>query len=325
MGSSVPEACPSVGFYCPGALRDSLHGGAKPVVVPTGQSTATQQVQTVTQQIAVDLSIDDVVAQRQALISALATMYGFDASLVTLETTVGTGGVSITVTITPTDGTNSVGLAALQAAVAAVDDSALATSISSVMGTSVTVVSQPPVTGTAAIEVPFLCPKGKWCTAGLVVDCPQHTYNPNEGASAATACLPCPAHSSTAAPAATAASDCTCDPGYTVSGALCVIADGSGFSLAYNSATAQCEISCDGGSGRRLASHDKNSTLAPAGRFAEADDAIAPASRFAAQDPHELVASYLSTHPKLAAVMGSDELLTHFEALDQLFGQPALA
>ena len=336
LGSNIPEPCPASGFYCPGTLRDNIHGGARPVVMPTGQSTATQQVPSVTQQIAVAISLDDFVAQKAALTQALATGYGVPTSLVTLEMTTG----PITLTIATTDGTssNSVGLAALGQAVAAVDDTALATTIRAVIGTTVAVTSQPPTVGTTSIVVPFICPRGKWCTAGLVIDCPQHTYNPNEGASAATACLPCPAHSSTAAPTATAASDCTCDAGYNASGALCVIADGSGFSLAYNSATAQCEISCDGGSGghdhggsgghdhgRRLASHDKNSTLAPAGRFAEADDDIAPAGRFAAQDPHELVASYLSTHPKLAAVMGSDELLTHFEALEQLFGQPALA
>ena len=50
-------------------------------------------------------------------------------------------------------------IAQLEQSVSAVDDAALATSIGEVMGTPVTVVSQPPQRGTVSIEVPFLCPK----------------------------------------------------------------------------------------------------------------------------------------------------------------------
>ena len=89
--------------------------------------------------------------------------------------------------------------------------------------TPVTVFSEPPTVGTADIEVPFECPKGKWCTvsapphallhhaasiaspapcslpallarcqAGLIVDCTAGTYNPLEGSDLGTACKPCP-------------------------------------------------------------------------------------------------------------------------------------
>ena len=47
LGSAVAEDCPASGFYCPGALRDDLYGGAKPIIMPVGQSTETQEVQTV--------------------------------------------------------------------------------------------------------------------------------------------------------------------------------------------------------------------------------------------------------------------------------------
>ena len=59
---------------------------------------------------------------------------------------------------------------------------------------------------------PMTCPRGHWCTAGLVVACPPNTYNPNEGSSFATSCLACPA--GTASPAAsTSAADCLAGPG----------------------------------------------------------------------------------------------------------------
>ena len=78
------------------------------------------------------------------------------------------GGIEITVTIATADSEgNSVDLEQIQQAVAAVDDTALATSFGEVMGVPVAVASQPPVVATAAIEVPFLCPAGKWCTAGV--------------------------------------------------------------------------------------------------------------------------------------------------------------
>ena len=39
LGSSEPERCPPSGFFCPGALADSLYGGARPIVYDQGGST----------------------------------------------------------------------------------------------------------------------------------------------------------------------------------------------------------------------------------------------------------------------------------------------
>ena len=75
-----------------------------------------------------------------------------------------------------------------------VDSTALTAAISEVAvaaGLPPVLVSglEEPARATASIEVPFSCPKGKWCTAGLVVDCPLGTYNPLEDQDFATACI----------------------------------------------------------------------------------------------------------------------------------------
>ena len=64
-----------------------------------------------------------------------------------------------------------------------------------------------------SVVVPFQCPKGKWCTAGLVVDCYEGTYNPLVGQDKGTACRKCPEFS-TSPVASTSALDCTCASGF---------------------------------------------------------------------------------------------------------------
>jgi len=227
LGSAVAKDCPTSGFYCPGALRDTLYGGAEPIIMPVGQSTETKEVQTVKQKMVLDISIDDFVARREALINKLALQYGVDKSLITLEARATrrrmlqsskseiASGIEITVTIATADSEgNTVDFAQIQSAVAAVDDTVLGLAITEVMGAPVTVVSEPPVVSTAEIEVPFLCPKGKWCTAGLVVDCPFGTYNPLENQDFATACVVCPLHSYTLRTSATTRADCVCEEGF---------------------------------------------------------------------------------------------------------------
>ena len=71
LGSSSPEPCPTSGFYCPGALRDDQFGGAKPIIMPVGQSTRQEQAAAVTQTMTLDITIDDFAAQREALIAQL--------------------------------------------------------------------------------------------------------------------------------------------------------------------------------------------------------------------------------------------------------------
>lgn len=142
-------------------------------------------------------------------------------SLITLEASIAgrrrlqSGSIEITVIVATSDGDgNSIDLEQLNQVVSAVDDTALATSFGKVMGVPVTVISQPPVIGTTEIEVPFLCPKGKWCTAGLVVDCPLGTYNPLENQDFATACLLCPPNSVTSEISSTSREQCVCIDGY---------------------------------------------------------------------------------------------------------------
>ena len=91
LGSSTGIACPTTGFYCPGALQDAVNEvpGSQPIIMPTGQSTQTQEVATVTKAMTLDITIDDFVAQREALIDQLAAQYGVDPSLVTLEARAG--------------------------------------------------------------------------------------------------------------------------------------------------------------------------------------------------------------------------------------------
>ena len=228
LGSNVPEPCPTSGFYCPGALRDEIHGGAKPIIMPVGQSTETQQVETVEQKMTVDLSLDDFAAQRDALIQRLALQYNVDPSLITLEASavrrrvraLQNGGLELTITIATSDGAgNSADLATIESAAAAIDATALATTMSEVTVAAglppVTVSAlEPPARATAAIEVPFSCPRGKWCTAGLVVDCPLGTYNPLEDQDFATACVMCPLNSYTRVTNSTSRAACVCDEGF---------------------------------------------------------------------------------------------------------------
>ena len=228
LGSSIPEPCPISGFYCPGALRDDIHGGAKPVIMPVGQSTETQEVETVQQTMKLDLSIDDFAAQREALIQRLARQYRVNPSLITLEATAArrrtralqSGGLELTITIATSDGSgNQVNISTIENAAAAVDASTLAATISEVTVAAglppVTVTAlQVPERATAAIEVPFSCPLGKWCTAGLVVDCPLGSYNPLQDQDFATACVLCPDNSYTAGEASTSRSECVCVAGY---------------------------------------------------------------------------------------------------------------
>ena len=213
LGSRVPEPCPASGFFCPGALRDELYRGAKPVLMPVGQSTRQEEAPAVTKAMTLDMSIDDFAAQRDALKIQLAAQYGVRPSLITLEAAAGS--LQLTITIATSDGSgDSVAIDAIKQAVAAVDDAALATTIGAVTGTTITVTSQPAVTSTVRVTVPFSCPRGKWCTAGLVVDCPLGTYNPLEDQDFATACIVCPLNSNTRDTNSTSRADCVCDGGF---------------------------------------------------------------------------------------------------------------
>ena len=213
LGSRVPEPCPVTGFFCPGALRDSLNGGSKPILMPVGQSTRQEEAPAVTKIMTLDISIDDFAAQSEPLTVQLATRYGVSASLVTLVAAAGS--LQLTLTIATTDGRGtSVDMATLQQSLDSVNDAALATAIADVVGMIVSVVSQPAVVSTVRVIVPFACPPGFWCTAGLTVACEVGFFNPASDANNQSACIQCPEHATTIGLNATHLLDCICEPGY---------------------------------------------------------------------------------------------------------------
>ena len=138
--------------------------------MPVGQSTETQHVETVSKDMTLDVTVDDFAEQRVGLIQQLAARYAVDPSLVTLE--VLPGSVQIRMTIATTNGADAnVSISTLVQTVAAVSDAELAASIGAAFNTTVVVTSTPLERGTVPITVPLSCPRGKWCTAGVVVDC----------------------------------------------------------------------------------------------------------------------------------------------------------
>ena len=206
VGSAAPEVCPASGFFCPGKLQDETHGGAKPVLL-VGGSTTTQQVDVVEKTMTLALTCADFDLDKVK--AALAEQYDCPVELITLSNPCASrrlralqSGIAITITIASTataaDGsTVSAPIASLMSAVQTVDDTALGSSLSSALGTTIAVSSAAPTQATAIATVSLVCPRGKWCTAGLVVDCPLNTYNNETGQDFATACKLCPANSRT--------------------------------------------------------------------------------------------------------------------------------
>lgn len=215
LGSPVPELCPPSGFFCPGAADDDLYNGAKPIIVPTGGSTTTEQVTVITKSITLELSINEY--NETAVKEALAIEYNVPVSLISVASSAGSLVLSVTVATSGTapDGSEvSVPLTTLRASVDASDDSSLGSTIGSALGqTNLSVSSTVASEGTVDRTVSFVCPRGKWCTAGLVVNCTERTYNPLEGQDLGTACIRCPEYSFSP-PGSTNLSDCACNPGF---------------------------------------------------------------------------------------------------------------
>ena len=228
LGSALPEPCPASGFYCPGAAADSVNtpGGSKPILVPTGGSKNTEQVPVITKEVTLDLSCDYF--NMAAIIAALAVQYSVDPSLISLSdpcastrrSLQSSSGLALTITIatsvTTSDGSSVSALVAdLLTAVQGVDDGTLGSALGSALGTTVTVTASAPASQ-ATIErtVSSICPKGKWCTAGLIVECPIGTYNNRTGQNFATACTRCPEYSTTLNASSTSVADCTCQESF---------------------------------------------------------------------------------------------------------------
>jgi uncharacterized protein (DUF1501 family) len=165
LGSAVPEICPASGFYCPGALADSVHFGAKPIIMPVGQSTRTEEVPTLTKEMTLGMSIDELNIHRETLVAQLASQFGVHPSLITLEQ-VRAGSVHLIVTIAtarPTLDVPAVDIDTLMSTVSAVDDATLSASLAAALGSAnLTVVSSPAQQETRSRIVQFSCPRGKW-------------------------------------------------------------------------------------------------------------------------------------------------------------------
>lgn len=234
LGSFVAESCEGLsGFFCPGAAGDEVNDppGSRPIIMPVGTSTVTEEVEVVQQQMTLAISPEEY--NETAVRYELALLYGIHPSLITLETSAATqrrkrvleanvGGLQLTITIeAPPESSGEIGtpsstsLDSIIAAMEAVDNAALSSSIGSALGmNNITIVKQPPLKTTETKTVEFTCPRGKWCTAGLVVDCPVGSYNPLEGQNFATACTLCPPDSSTTTNSSTGEDDCLCGHGF---------------------------------------------------------------------------------------------------------------
>lgn len=233
LGSALPESCKGLsGFFCPGRAKDAVNDppGSKPIIMPVGSSTTTEDVKVVRQTMNLDITEDQF--NETAVRNELAALYGVDPASISLEAKatsrrapkqrmLQSSGLQIVITIEATPeasdgGTSSMSttLEQIKSAMDAVDDSVLGASIGGALGmTNVTIVTEPAEEATMQKTVEFICPRGKWCTAGLVVVCPVDTYNELDGQDFATACNLCPAGAYTRRNASTSPADCLCRPG----------------------------------------------------------------------------------------------------------------
>jgi hypothetical protein len=165
LGSSIPKPCPASGFYCPGALRDSVHGGAEPIIMPEGGSAEMRTQPALQKAVTLDISMEDFVQHSQALTLQLAARYDVHPSLITLQAT--PGSLQLTITIATTNGTDApIDVGTLTSTVNAVDDSALTSSISQAMKMNVTITSSLPLVQTAVdVAFEFACERGQWHVA----------------------------------------------------------------------------------------------------------------------------------------------------------------
>ena len=226
LGSPLPETCGS-GFYCPGWFGDDENDvpGSKPLIMPVGGSTEVQEVEIVKQDLSLDMSCADFVYE--SVVNALAAQYGVDASLISFDNPCpasrrrGRKLALLTITIEiatpPPDPTGTAptrSASDILASMASVSPATLASSIGTALGTAVNVTVTPPEKTTEERTVTVECEKGKWCTAGLIVECDEGTYNNATGQTSAVACTRCPVFSTTLGKASTSIDDCICDVDY---------------------------------------------------------------------------------------------------------------
>jgi len=226
-GSPLPEVC-FPGFYCPGAANDdvSTPGGSKPIIVAVGANTQTETVETVEQEMTLDMTCDDF--NLTAVTLTIAAQYGVDWRLITIPDpcagssrrmrALQSSGLTLSITIASTatvaDGTvisSAVSAADLVTAVAAVDVSTLSSALSAALGANITVTAEAPKQETKQVIVEQDCPRGKFCSAGETFDCPADTYQPYLNVINGKGCLDCMANAITNGTAKVSKADCFCD------------------------------------------------------------------------------------------------------------------
>lgn len=188
IGSPQSIPCPATGFYCPGKVLDTKYGGARPIIIPVGQSTVIEEAELVNKEMTLDISLDEY--DEEALRKSLATLYSVPAELIELSApTVQTrrsrslqaysvqsrsgvamhtpralqsaSGLQITITIsappsTPSAPGSSTSLTSIMAAIAAVDDVTLAASLGVPVSSNAAIISS-----VQRITV-SVCPRGYW-------------------------------------------------------------------------------------------------------------------------------------------------------------------
>ena len=167
-GSELPIECPPSGFFCPGADADKEYGGARPVLIPTGQRTSATQVDAVKKEMTLALSLDEY--NETAVRHQLAALYGVAVEQIQLSLPSEVSGrrralaagLQITITISappapPGSPPSSViSITDIAAAVATMNDTMISTSL----GAAVT--SSAPVTATIIAVSSSRCPRGYW-------------------------------------------------------------------------------------------------------------------------------------------------------------------
>lgn len=215
LGSALPEPCPASGFYCPGAASDSRFGGSLPIELATGSSSTIEEVEVVEQEMTLDISIEEY--NETAVKLELALLYGVPPEYIELGATPGSLQLKITIKPPPAsagESASSISLTDIVASMQAVDSSSITRSLSTALGTNITVTVSPPQQKTVAQVAQKTAPAGAWTTAGKIIPCPVGYYNPLPGQTYSGACLPCPQYSTTLNESSTSISQCLCLQGF---------------------------------------------------------------------------------------------------------------
>ena len=241
---------------CPGRQFDEVNRelpGSKPIVLEVGGLVdTTREVVSETRDaevVALALSVERPAGgeiNRTLLRLEMAAEYGIPLASITLSTTPGSrrhlmsslrrrlDSILFYVTVWPhlasTDSANISTWftnASLDALAARLSITAIA-----LASTPVVTTSQITTARTVTLESQRICPRGHWCTAGLLVECARGYFNPHTGNDSQVACLRCPEHSSTNQTASISIDQCVCDGGFEEEtrpdGKACVCSPGYG-------------------------------------------------------------------------------------------------